>query len=164
MPAAESVSVEELILIPDKDRPSGRGHGATAGPGPFENAEGLLTLRRHGLAEQRRFTIEGGSTTLEIPLRENWIPNIQAHVVLVGSAERSGSGEDANSLPTARPAIAVGSHEFSLSTAQRVLDVEMNLGQQHSGAGANLPRSSCRCSMPMASQLRMPSSPLVGGR
>jgi len=126
MPAAESVSVEELILIPDKDSHQAGDMARLLVQAPFENAEGLLTLRRHGLAEQRRFTIEGGSTTLEIPLRENWIPNIQAHVVLVGSAERSGSGEDANSLPP-RPAIAVGSHEFSLSTAQRVLDVEMTL-------------------------------------
>ena len=130
MPAADSVGIEEVLLIPDRDAYRAGDVARLLVQAPFENAEGLLTLRRHGLAEQRRFTIEGGSTTLEIPLRRDWIPNIQAHVVLVGSAERARPGdpgdrtEEDTALPP-RPAIAVGQHEFSLSTAERVLDVEL---------------------------------------
>ncbi len=126
MPATDAVGIEEVILIPDQDTHQAGDVARLLVQAPFDNAEGLLTLRRHGLAEQRRFTIKGGSTTLEIPLRQDWIPNIQAHVILVGSAERSGSTVDVNVLPP-RPAIAVGQHEFSLSTAERVLDVELRL-------------------------------------
>jgi uncharacterized protein YfaS (alpha-2-macroglobulin family) len=129
MPAADSVEIERVLLIPDKDSYGPEEVAKLLVQAPFEDAEGLLTLRRHGLAEQRRFTIEGGSTTLEIPLRRDWLPNIEAHVMLVGQAERAapeeaGEASGAVDLPP-RPAIAVGQHSFTLSTADRVLDIEL---------------------------------------
>ena len=120
MPAADRVEIEDLLLIPDQD---GHAPGDVARllvQAPFDSGEGLLTLRRHGLAEQRRFSLENGTATLEIRMRKEWLPNIHAHVLVAGQAERAG----AEGLPM-RPAIAVGEHDFSLSTAERTLHLEL---------------------------------------
>jgi len=128
MPGADSVEIEQVLLIPDKDSHRPGEVAKLLVQAPFEDAEGLLTLRRHGFAEKRRFRIEGGSTTLEIPLRRDWLPNIEAHVMLVGQADRAGLGELGDSAVDVpkRPAIAIGQHKFSLSTADRVLDIELS--------------------------------------
>ncbi|MFU8832500.1 MAG: alpha-2-macroglobulin family protein, partial [Wenzhouxiangella sp.] len=124
MARAERVEIEEILLVPDRDSHAPGDVARLLVQAPFDDAEGLLTLRRHGLAEQRRFTIEGGSATLEIQLRRDWLPNIQAHVTLVGTSTR-GDDENSRTLPP-RPAIAVGTHDFAISTAQRALEVRIN--------------------------------------
>ncbi|TVQ27607.1 MAG: hypothetical protein EA370_17755 [Wenzhouxiangella sp.] len=120
MPAAERVEIESLLLIPDRDEYAPGDVARLLVQSPFEDAEGLLTLRRHGLAEQRRFRIEGSSITLDIPLKRDWMPNIEAHVTLLGSTARA---EQADLPP--RPAIAVGRHNLPISTAERVLALEL---------------------------------------
>jgi alpha-2-macroglobulin len=123
MAGSERVEIESVLLIPDADSHAPGEIARLLVNAPFDQAEGLLTLRRHGLAEQRRFTVTDGSATLEIPVRADWMPNIQAHVLLVGQADR---GDDADSALPSRPAIAVGQHELSISTAERVLDVAIS--------------------------------------
>lgn len=131
MPGAELVEVESIMLIPDQDKHAPGDVARLLVQAPFEDAEGLLTLRRHGLAEQRRFRIEGGSTTLEIPIKREWMPNIEAHVTLIGSASR---GDDPDLPP--RPAIAVGRHQLEISTAERSLNVTVEPDQSALAPGA----------------------------
>ncbi|TVP76712.1 MAG: hypothetical protein EA352_05125 [Gemmatimonadales bacterium] len=128
-PAAEQVEMEEALLIPEQEE---WGPGDTARvlvQAPFDGAEGLMTLRRHGLAEQHRFIVEGGSTTLEIPIREAWMPGIELNVVLVGAAETdNGAGT--------RPAIASGKTNLAVSTTERVLDVTLEPRERELSPGA----------------------------
>ncbi len=116
LPAADRVDMQEALLIPDREEYAPGDTARVLVQAPFDDAEGLLTLRRHGIAEQRRFRIDGGSKTLEIDLREAWMPGIELHVTLVGQAER-GEGT--------RPAIASGRIDLPVSVAERVLDVEL---------------------------------------
>ena len=43
---------------------------------PFVPAEGVLTLRRDGIVKTERFTMNDSTTTLKIPLEENYLPNL----------------------------------------------------------------------------------------
>lgn len=132
MPAAERVELEEVVLIPDRDHYEPGQTARLLVQAPFDEGEGLLTLRRHGLAEQHRFSFSEGSTTLDIDLRREWLPNVHAHVVLIGQGERSGGAGDNvddnedDKRPPPRPAIATGSHQFELSTAERSLTIELD--------------------------------------
>ena len=122
MPPAARVEMQEAMLIPEQDEYA---PGATARvlvQAPFDNAEGLLTLRRHGLAEQRRFSMAGSSKTLEIELREAWMPGIELHVTLIGATA-------SDQAEPSQPAIASGTIELPISTAERVLNVGLTAQQ-----------------------------------
>jgi alpha-2-macroglobulin len=123
LPAADRVEMEEVMLIPDRDHYKPGQTARLLVQAPFEEGEGLLTLRRHGLAEQHRFSFSEGSTTLEIGLRREWLPNVHAHVVLIGQSARSDNPDD-DRLPP-RPAIATGTHQFDISTAERSLSIDL---------------------------------------
>lgn len=85
---------------------------------PFPDAEGLLTLEREGIIEARRFTVNGTSHTLEIPLAERYLPELHVCVELVGRAPRRfAKGEF-------RPAFAHGCDNLSIEDRARRLSVE----------------------------------------
>jgi alpha-2-macroglobulin len=116
LPAADRVEMQEVLLIPDHEEYAPRDTARVLVQAPFEDAEGLLTLRRHGIAEQRRFRIDGGSKTLEIELREAWMPGIELHVTLAGQAEMETG---------TRPAVASGRIDLPISKAERALAIEL---------------------------------------
>lgn len=121
-PPADNVELEELQFIPDRDQ---YGPGDTARilvQAPFADGYGLLTLGRHGVLEQRQFRLQGNSHTLEIPIKSEWLPNVELSVMVVGSSPRDGKGKS-NAPP--RPAQAVGNLTLKLSTAERRLDVDV---------------------------------------
>ena len=90
---------------------------------PFFPAEGVLTLRREGIIKTERFRMETATTTLKIPLAASYLPNIHAHVELVGSAERTDDDGKALTKLARRPAFAQGELDLSLSLASRKLTV-----------------------------------------
>ncbi len=47
-------------------------------------AEGLLTVSRSGILYTERFRIEYGSITLDIPIKEEYLPNLNIQVDLDG--------------------------------------------------------------------------------
>ena len=91
---------------------------------PFPNAEGVLTLRRDGIVKTERFTINGNSITLKIPLEEKYLPNIYAQVDLVGAATRTNDkGEiDRKTCRNVR-LMRSGQINLPISTASRELTV-----------------------------------------
>ncbi len=53
-------------------------------PHPYEGpVEALLTIERGEIIETRRVTLQGNSETLEIPIVEDYVPNVFASVVVV---------------------------------------------------------------------------------
>ena len=54
------------------------------------NATGLLTIERDGVIEKRLFTVGAGTSTIEVPIKEGYGPNVYASVVLVKG--RTGEG------------------------------------------------------------------------
>ena len=54
---------------------------------PFAPAEGVMTLRRSGVALAQRFRMDGPSHILRVPIEEFHIPNLYVHVELVAASD-----------------------------------------------------------------------------
>jgi hypothetical protein len=70
---------------------------------------------------EERFTVEGGSRTLEIPIEEAFTPNVHVQVDLVGQASRGEEGAGEAAKAPARPAFATGSLDLPVPPASRTL-------------------------------------------
>lgn len=130
--ASQSVETQEAQLIPER---KAYAPGETVNllvQAPFEKGSGLLNLKRQGLTGLQWFKIEDGSAILTFDLKESWMPAIGVHVVLIGSAPRSGE-EDGGPM---RPAIALGDLSVPISTNRRELDVSVSLDSDRLKPGA----------------------------
>lgn len=134
--SAKRVQAEEVRLI--ADRPSyqpGERAKILVQP-PFTPAEALLTLRRAGLIEQRRFRVEGATATVEVELKEDHIPGLTVQVDVVGAARRRNElGEVDEKLP-ARPAYATGSLALVVPPLTRKLALEVKPARERLEPGA----------------------------
>ena len=118
-----NVSKEKVELIPSQKDFKPGDVAELLVIAPFAPAEGVLTLRREGIVETKRFTMKDSSMTLKIPLKEEYLPNIYAQVDLVGATARTDDkGEVADKLAK-RPAFAGGSINLPISKASRELKV-----------------------------------------
>jgi uncharacterized protein YfaS (alpha-2-macroglobulin family) len=128
MPPSRNVEQEQVTLIPDMESYQAGDVAQILVQSPFSPAEGLLTVSRDGILYTQRFTIQAGqdgSTTLEIPIKEGYIPNLNVQVDLVGSAPRTDDqGEPLPGVPD-RPAYATGSLNLSIPPLGRTLALEV---------------------------------------
>ncbi|RLB64921.1 MAG: hypothetical protein DRH04_11000, partial [Deltaproteobacteria bacterium] len=116
---------ETVRLIADKKRYLPGETAEILVRSPFENAEGLLTILRGGILEERRFAIEGMSKTLTITLDERAMPNLAIRVDLVGKSPRvDRNGVVVPKIPT-RPAYASGTLSLPVSTRSRKLKIDV---------------------------------------
>ena len=88
VPPRRDLEEEKVTLVPDRKEYRAGDVAKVLVLAPFAPAEGVLTLRRSGLVREERFTIAGGSHTLEIPVLEGFTPNVHVQVDLVGGAPR----------------------------------------------------------------------------
>ena len=117
------VEQETAELIPDRREYRAGEIAKILVQAPFYPAEGKVTLRRSGLVSIESFSLTGPSHTLEIPISEAYVPNIEVQVDLVGAAARIGdAGEPLKNAPP-RPAFAKGSLTLSVPPLQRRLTV-----------------------------------------
>lgn len=123
-PPARKVEQEKLTLIPDQDSYQPGDTAEILVQSPFTPAEGMLTVSRNGILYTSRFEIKDGSATLNIPIEEEHIPNLNVQVDLVGSAPRNDdNGEPLSNVPP-RPAYASGQLNLSIPPLQRTLSVD----------------------------------------
>ena len=121
LPPSRDVEQEEVTLIPDKETYQPGETARILVQSPFNPAEGLMTVSRSGFIYTERFTIEDGSTTLEIPIKDAYIPNLNVQVDLVGSAPRTDDqGEPLENVPD-RPAFARGDLNLSIPPLERTM-------------------------------------------
>ncbi|MCJ7625764.1 MAG: MG2 domain-containing protein, partial [Anaerolineaceae bacterium] len=125
-PPSRKVEQETADLIPDKETYQPGDVAQILVQSPFSPAEGLLTVSRSGILYTERFTIDDGTTTtLEIPIDEAHIPNLNVQVDLVGSAPRTDDrGEVIDDAP-ARPAYASNQINLSIPPLGRILSLEV---------------------------------------
>jgi len=120
-PPSRSVEQEEVTLIPDRETYQPGDTAEILVQSPFTPAEGLLTLSRSGILYTTRFQVEDGSATLKVPIEEEYIPNLNIQVDLVGSAPRTNDrGESLENVPP-RPAYATGQLNLSIPPLERTL-------------------------------------------
>ncbi|MGM0576568.1 MAG: alpha-2-macroglobulin family protein [Myxococcota bacterium] len=122
-PPSRNIEEQEVQVVPDRERYAPGDVAGLLVQAPFSPAEGLLTVRRSGLVHTERFTMEGTSTTLRVPIEEGHVPNVHVAVDLVGQAPRVGpDGEPLQGEPL-RPAFASGGLNLKVPPRSRTLDV-----------------------------------------
>ncbi len=92
-----TLNSDRVELIADKDEYRAGDIAEVMVVAPFSPAEGIYTLDRNGAIESKRFTMEGGTFTIKIPIKEEYVPNLNLNVNLVGNKEREDLGEDESS-------------------------------------------------------------------
>ena len=106
---------------------------------PFKEARGLLTVERDGVVERRVVHIQGSASTLDIPLREAWLPGVTVALVLVrGRVEVEGVDASDTAQDLGRPAFAHGQVSLSLDTAPRRLSVDVTPSAEALAPGESL--------------------------
>ena len=113
------VDQDKVQLIPDRREYKAGDIAEVLVQAPFYPAEAVMTLRRSGVLESRRFKMDGPTHTLRVPIQESWTPNVHVQVDLVGAADRSdqnGNGETAK-----RPAFASGEINLAIPPSTRRL-------------------------------------------
>jgi len=122
-PPSRKVELETATLIPDRETYQPGDVAEILVQAPFSPAEGLLTVSRSGLLYTKRFRIEEDTATLQVPIEEEHIPNLQVQVDLVGAAPRTDDqGEVVTGVPP-RPAYASGQLDLSIPPLQRTLSL-----------------------------------------
>ncbi|MDX1616333.1 MAG: Ig-like domain-containing protein, partial [Candidatus Promineifilaceae bacterium] len=122
-PPARQVEREALTLVPNQETYQPGETARILVQAPFAPAEGLLTVDRGGLLYSEQFTLPEGSATLEIPIREEHIPNLNVQIEVVGSAPRTDdNGETLDGIPP-RAADSTGPKTQSLAPAQRAQEL-----------------------------------------
>jgi uncharacterized protein YfaS (alpha-2-macroglobulin family) len=119
VPPRRALEEEKVTLVPDRKEYRAGDTAKVLVLAPFAPAEGVLTLRRSGLVREERFTIAGGSHTLDIPVEDAFTPNLHVQVDLVGQAPRE-EGPGKAGTP-ARPAFASGSLDLPIPPVSRTL-------------------------------------------
>ena len=83
----------------------------------LRNATGLLTIERDGVIEKRLFTVGAGTSTVEVPIKEGYGPNVYASAILVkGRTGKGGRGV---------PVIRMGMTTLTVDTEAKRLKVEV---------------------------------------
>ena len=124
-PPSRKVEQEEVTLVPDKETYQPGDTAQILVQSPFSPAEGLLTVSRSGFLYTTRFEIEDGTTTLNIPIEAEHIPNLNIQVDLVGSAPRTDDTGEVLTNIDPRPAFATATLNLSIPPLQRTLSLEV---------------------------------------
>ncbi|HKP13498.1 MAG TPA: MG2 domain-containing protein, partial [Blastocatellia bacterium] len=103
------VEQEDAGLIPDRKAYQPGDTAEILVQAPFTPAEGVMTLRRSGIVTTERFKMDGASTTLKVPIKDGYTPNVTVQVDLVGATARTDEEGKANDKLPKRPAFAKGS-------------------------------------------------------
>lgn len=127
-PPSREVEQETVTLIPEQDRYQPGEVAEILVQAPFTPAEGLMTVSRSGLLYTERFRVEDGSAVLRVPIEEEYIPNLNVQVDVVGAAARTDDqGEAVEGVPS-RPAYASGQITLQIPPLQRTLSLEITPG------------------------------------
>jgi uncharacterized protein YfaS (alpha-2-macroglobulin family) len=129
LPPSRKVEQEKVTLIPDKETYQPGDTAKILVQSPFSPAEGMLTVSRSGILYTTRFKIEDGSTTLNIPIEEKYIPNLNIQVDLAGSAPRTDDKGETLKGVLPRPAYASGQLDLKIPPLQRTLSLQVTPDQ-----------------------------------
>lgn len=121
---ARDVELETLVLVPDREAPVPGETVQVLVQAPFASGQGLMTLSRGGVLEQRRFALQGGSATLSFEVDDGMVPGVRLDVAVVGSAARSDDAGKPIKTAPARPAAASAGLDFRVPPVRRSLQVQ----------------------------------------
>ncbi len=116
---------DRLELVTDKDQYAPGDTAKILVPSPFMGpVEALVTVERGGVIDARRLTLASNSTTLEIPITADAIPNIFVSVVLVKGVDETN--------PFA--GMGVGMVELPVDVAEKTLTLAVTAKGERAGS------------------------------
>ncbi|MBI5511043.1 MAG: hypothetical protein HY903_19955 [Deltaproteobacteria bacterium] len=120
LPPKQTLEAEKVTLIPSATDPRPGDTVSILVQSPISPAAGLLTVRKDGVLETRAFELRGPTATVEVPIRDGFVPNVRVQVDVVGSAPVDGD-RSADPSRARRPAYATGSLNLRVPpSAQRL--------------------------------------------
>jgi hypothetical protein len=126
---------DELTLIADKEEYAPGDTAKILVMAPFAG-DGVLTVRRDGVASARRITLDPQGTTVEVPIDASHVPGVDIGVVAVGALPRLNEhGEPDPALPT-RPAHVSDKLRLDVPASGRRLDLSLKPGASLLGPGS----------------------------
>jgi alpha-2-macroglobulin len=117
------VEQEQVTIVPDAETYQPGDTAELLVQAPFSPAHGIVTVVRGEIVSTESFTADDGSAVVEIPIEDEWIPNVTVQVDMVGTGERT--ADDGTPLPDLprRTAYATGQISLRIPPLTRALDV-----------------------------------------
>ncbi len=150
-PRSHRAQADKVEMIPDREAwaPGDTAHVLVRVP--FAPCEALVTLRRQGILETRRLSLDTHTETIHVPIHDAHVPGLHLRVDVVGPVTRTDSNSAeapkrfrgvgdrpadttgvlvaADSIP-ARPAYAAGQLHLPVPPHSRTLQVEVSPAQE----------------------------------
>jgi alpha-2-macroglobulin len=122
-PPSRELAQDKINLIPDEKEYKAGDTAELMIQAPFYPAEALVTWRRSGIVKSERFTVNGPSAVIKVPITEQMVPNMYVQVDLVGMTARTDDHGDPDPKLPKRPAYAKGEIDLPVPPKQRTLKV-----------------------------------------
>ena len=88
---------------------------------PFQSCKALVSLEREGIADAHVVELTGSAATIDVPVREEHVPNVFAGVVLVRERVKSSEAGD----DPGRPSMRIGYVNLKVGTSSKRLKVSV---------------------------------------
>ena len=122
---SRGVELEAVELIPDAETYAEGDVAEILVGSPFASATGLLTVAHDRIIELRTFEITDHTAVLEVPITDDYVPELRLRVDLVSTTDRTADdGTIVDGVPP-RPAHASGEILLRVPPVQRTLDVRV---------------------------------------
>jgi uncharacterized protein YfaS (alpha-2-macroglobulin family) len=120
---SRQVEQEQATVVPDRESYAPGDTAELLVIAPFGHGEGLLTITANGGTATRRFTLNGGSAVVDVPITQGHVPGISLHVDVAGQAPRlRDDGTTDPDLPP-RPAFATAALSLPVEPVAQTLSV-----------------------------------------
>lgn len=123
LPPKHGIEQDKVQMIPDRREYKAGDIAEVLVQAPFYPAEAVMTLRRSGVLESRRFRMDGPTHTLRVPIQESWTPNVRVQVDLIGATDRARDQNTEIVLPAKKPAFASGEISLTIPPSTRRLNI-----------------------------------------
>jgi uncharacterized protein YfaS (alpha-2-macroglobulin family) len=110
-----------IELVPDKETYRPGEVARVMVKSPFENAQALVTLERESVLESRALKIEGSTSTIDVPIRSEHLPNVYVCVLLVKGRTSDRTADRKQDL--GRPSFKIGYTNLVVDPGEKKLAI-----------------------------------------
>lgn len=114
-----------LELVPDKTSYKPGDTARILVKSPYGNSRALVTVEREGILDRWITTLDGGAAFVNVPIKENYLPNMYVGVMLVQGRTGTGKFEKESGEDIAKPEAKFGYAAISVDPGGRKLSVRV---------------------------------------
>lgn len=93
-------------------------------PSPYDTAQALVTVEREGVLDAWVTSVKGGADYIDIPIKENYLPNVFVSVTLIKG--RTAAPVNAKGVDLGKPQSKTGYVELKIEPAAKKIDVSVS--------------------------------------